>query len=241
MKKGKISLQRENSLHHAGYCIIREKLSALTDYMPMLHPEEQAHYNTFRFDKRRSTYLLGRIAAKQAIHALTSQDNLHNIAIGSGVFQFPVVKYNPQGNLQVCISHCDELGIALSYPEEHPLGIDIEIPDPSNVAALKEQLTDAEILLASAQALPEATGFTMAWTIKEALSKILRTGLTIDLKLLEIKSLQKQDGVYVSDFRHLIQYKAVSCIAGDYICTVVMPGKTTTDLRQFWEDLREIV
>lgn len=235
MNKGKISLQRENSFHYAGYCMINGSLPALTSHLSLLHPEELAYYHTLKFDKRRTSYLLGRTAAKHALQTLTGTINLSSIAISAGVFLFPVVKYWPQGNMQVSISHCDEFGIALSHPEEHPLGVDIERLDKTAIAALEDQLTAAELRLAGGP-----LGYTIVWTIKEALSKILRTGLTIDMKLLEIKSLLKEEELYVSEFRHLIQYKAVSCVAGNYVCTVVLPGRTTANLEQFWDDFKRM-
>ncbi|UPK72544.1 4'-phosphopantetheinyl transferase family protein [Chitinophaga filiformis] len=239
--RGKFTLTREHSIHTAGFCILHTALEQLMQQLHLLHPEERSYYETLKFDKRRESYLLGRISAKKAIGALSSFEDLGKIAIEAGVFQFPVVKYAVTHNLQVCITHCDGLGIALSYPEVHPLGIDLERADKAGTGAIREQLTARELALADTLPLPADVAFTMLWTMKEALSKILRTGLTMDLKLLEIRSLEKEGDVYTGHFSHLIQYKAISCHAGAHVCSVVVPGKTSPDLAQFWQFFRETV
>lgn len=239
--RGKFTLKRETSTHYAGFCILHAAPGYLERLLTLLHPEERSYYDTLKFDKRRESYLLGRVTAKKAIGALSAFEDLSKIAIVSGIFQFPVVKYSITHNLQVSITHCDGLGIALSYPEVHPLGIDLERTDKSNTDAIKEQLTNDELTLALAVPLPQATACTMIWTMKEALSKVLRTGLTMDLKLLEISTLEKDGDLYIGQFKHLIQYKAISSEAGAYVCSVVVPGRTTPDLAQFWQFFRETV
>jgi 4'-phosphopantetheinyl transferase EntD len=239
--RGKFTLQRENSTHYAGFCILHAGPGHLTQQLSLLHPEERSYYDTLKFDKRRESYLLGRISAKKAIGALSAAEDLEKIAIEAGIFQFPVVKYSVMRNLQVSITHCDGLGIALSHPEVHPLGVDVERTDKANTDAIKEQLTANELALTLTIPLPQSIACTMIWTMKEALSKILRTGLTMDLKLLEIQSVVKEGDLYTSQFKHLIQYKAISCQAGDYVCSLVVPGKTTPDLEEFWQFFRETV
>ena len=239
--RGKFTLKRENSIHAAAFCILHGATAQLTQHLHLLHPEELSYYETLKFDKRRESYLLGRISAKKAIGALSLFEDLGKIAIEAGIFQFPVVKYAITRNLQVSITHCEGLGIALSYPEVHPLGIDLERTDNANTEAIKQQLTPAELALMRTVPLPEDVACTMIWTMKEALSKVLRTGLTMDLKLLEIRSLVKEGDVYTSHFRHLIQYRAISCHAAAYVCSIVVPGKTTPELEEFWRFFRETV
>jgi 4'-phosphopantetheinyl transferase EntD len=236
--RGKFTLKRENSTHAAGFCIMQASLAQLSSLHALLHPEERAYFDTLKFDRRKESYLLGRITAKKAIGALSAFENLGAICIEPGVFQFPVVKYSVTRNLQICITHCDQSGIALAYPEVHPLGVDIERTDKANIDAIRTQLTRDELTLTTAVSLEPATACTMVWTMKEGLSKILRTGLTMDLKLLEIQSLVKEDDLYTGQFKHLIQYKAISCVAGPYVCSVVVPRKTTPDLSQFWDAFR---
>lgn len=235
----KFALLREGIAHFAAYAILREDTDELKEHLEILHPEERTYYDNLKFDKRKVSYLLGRISAKKAIGALSSYEDLSRIAITPGVFLFPVVKHSVTRNIQVSITHCDNIGISLVHPEEHPVGIDLERTDKSNTDAIKEQLTDHELSMSAAVPLRPSVSFTMLWTMKEALSKILRTGLTMDLKVLEIHSLLKEGDLYTSQFKHLIQYKAISCISGAYVCSIVVPARTTPELAPFWDHFRE--
>ncbi|TWV98760.1 4'-phosphopantetheinyl transferase family protein [Chitinophaga pinensis] len=239
IQRGKIALNREESVHQAGFCVLQADLQELISKLNLLHSEERSYYDHLTFDRRKQSYLLGRLSAKKAIGALAVYEDLEKIAITSGIFQFPVVQYSITRNLQVCITHCDNLGIALAYPEVHPLGLDIEKTNKANVEVIKGQLTTDEHSLTKAISLSEDASCTMIWTMKEGLSKILRTGLTMDMKVLEIQSLVKEGpDLYTSQFKHLIQYKAISCLSGPYVCSLVIPRKTTVTLDEFWQAFR---
>lgn len=240
IQRGKFELIRETTSYQAGFCILQADLPDLILKLQLLHPEELEYYNSLRFDRRKHSYLLGRVTAKKAIGAMALYEDLTRIAITAGIFQFPIVQHSVTRNLQVCITHCDNLGIALAYPEAHPLGVDIEKTNKVNTDVIKEQFTSEEARLLTTVSLPETVTTTMLWTMKEALSKILKTGLTMDMKVLEIQSLVKEDDhLYTGEFKHLIQYKAICCISDHYICSLVIPRKTTVDLTAFWQFFRE--
>jgi 4'-phosphopantetheinyl transferase EntD len=141
----------------------------------------------------------------------------------------------------VSISHCDNFGVALAFPEEHPLGVDIEKSDMRRTDTMCSLVCAEEAALISNCNLSMSIGCTVIWTIKESLSKIFRTGLTMDVKISEINSLKKVDSIYISTFRHFAQYKAISGCAGDYICSIVMPKNTTPALDHFWDSFTGIV
>lgn len=230
---GDILLQRKNKDYLAGYCVMREELPRLLQYLSNLHPTEMELFNTLRIDRRRISYLLGRMAAKKAIAEIARLDELHSIFIDTGVFQFPVVKSSRSQNIQVSISHCDHLGIALAFPEEHPLGVDVEKIETGKMEAIKDYTSDAEYQLLLNCGLPTSTGLTVLWTIKEGLSKILRTGLTMEIKLLEVQHIEEVNGCYTSTFCNLMQYKSISYVSGNYVCSIVLPRHTTASFDGF--------
>lgn len=230
---GQIILKREEGDYRAAFCLVRGDLPFLEDHLPVLHPTERAHYESLKFERRKQSYLLGRVAAKTAVSALLEVNNPASFSIGFGIFHFPVVK-GLNENIQVSISHCDDIGIALAFPEEHPLGLDIEKINDQRLEAIKSQLSNEEKVLLEGCVVPPATGFTLAWTIKEALSKVLKTGLTADFKILEIRSMENSGQAYTSTFRYYDQYKGVSCHSNDYACSIILPRKTSADLAPFF-------
>lgn len=65
---------------------------------------------------------------------------------------------------------------------------------------------------------------TILWTAKEALSKVLKTGLTMDMKLFEINQLEERD-IYRGSFTIFTQYQFLSFIIEDTVFTIVTPKK----------------
>ena len=241
MNKGKIQLSRKSGEFMAAYCAIWQQLPELNNHLHWLHPEELSYYQTLKFDRRKTSYLLGRIAAKQAVATYENKPvPLQTIGILPGVFQFPVVKYPEGENIQVTLSHSDQAGVALAFPEEHPLGVDIEQLDESKVDTLRNITEPDEYQLTLNCGLTDAVGYMMLWTVKESLSKILKTGLTVDFKALEVEKMQKEGHTFVSTFKLFSQYKAVSRQVGGYLCSVAMPKYTNANLTSFWEGLEPV-
>lgn len=239
MDQGKITLERPFKSFVAGFCILKAELPDLIKQCALLHDDELEYYKNLIFDRRKASYLLGRIAAKKAIGELIGEEHIHSVFIDMGIFQFPVVKMIAGLNIQVSISHCDDIGVALAFPEEHPLGIDIEKIDLGRLDAMKSMISNDELILLSGCDLSLPTGCTIIWSVKESLSKILRTGFTMDSKLMEIQSIEKSGMQYNCTFRNFSQYKAISGQSGNYVYSIVLPKNTTAGLVDFLESFKE--
>lgn len=190
-----------------------------------LHPRERTYCSRLRFKKRITSYVVGRFVAKNAVAALSGQQDLTNILIQHGIFSQPIVVSGGQ-NIQVSITHSEEFGAALAFPEEHPLGIDIEKIKSHTSEVLDNEMTPAERECIRSWPLSRETCLTLLWTAKEALSKILKTGLTTPFEILEIPKFELYDNYIVSYYRNFKQYKAVSFTIGSYAWSVAHPVKT---------------
>lgn len=231
MNKGEILLYRKDNDFRAGFCVIDKSLPDLIKESWMLHPDELSYYKTLEYDKRRTSYLLGRIAAKNSVSEFLHEDIVFpSFSIKPGVFQFPVVKHITDYNVQVSISHCDNIGVALAFPEEHPMGIDIERIREDKIDVMKTVISKNESKLIDHAVLHMSVASCLVWSVKESLSKVLKTGLTLDFGILEINSLEKKGLIYQSTFTHFSQYKAISFKIDEYICSIVLPEQTRVDL-----------
>jgi len=236
--KGEILLKRKEICFKAGFCFVNKNLEDLKKEMYILQPEETQYYKKVKCDKRRESYLLGRFAAKIAIRQILKQKIDYNtFSIGYGVFQFPIVKYIKDQRINVSISHCNSKGIALAFPEEHPMGIDIEKIEEDKVSSIKDLISNGEYKDINSCLLSKQEGTILIWTIKESLSKVLKTGLMVDFKILEIKYLQKRGEEYINEFKYFFQYKAVSRLIGGYMISIVLPKNTDCNLDDFWANL----
>jgi 4'-phosphopantetheinyl transferase len=165
-------------------------------------------------------YLMGRIAAKDAISRLTKINDKKNIIIGSGIFGQPIVNCLER-NVVVSISHCDNHAIAIASNEAYLAGIDIENLTDKKIENTKSQLTKYE--LRNFVDNYESCFALMLWTAKEALSKVLKTGINCDFALYEIKAIKIHKDHILMDFVNFPQYQAASYFFKDIVFSVILP------------------
>lgn len=190
-----------------------------------LHPNESARYHTYPDGPRKKSFLAGRYAAKSALALLNDGMSWPDVEIASGVLNQPVVLGVPQ---QVSIAHCGDWAAAVAFPEEHPLGVDIEQVGARLPHLKKLFLTPAEMTLVSKMEAPEEQALTMFWTLKEALSKVLKTGLTIPLEQLEVSAIQRISTGWEGQFSHFSSFKGL-CFEvphSDIMGALVLPRNT---------------
>jgi 4'-phosphopantetheinyl transferase len=226
-----LALIRPTESFKAGLCLC--ELSISTDYeeiVGFLHPQEQKYYGTLTFEKRIKSYLIGRLTAKKALALLVGADNLAKISIQAGIFTQPIAMYEEKQNIQVSISHSDNFGAALAFPEAHPMGIDIERINRAKNEAIEREVTAAEIKLITGLPFSYEVMLTLLWTVKEALSKVLRTGLMTPFKIFEVDKIEIYSDTIMCYYKNFPQYKALSFIIGDDICSITYPMKTELSL-----------
>lgn len=232
-----IPIYREDESFTAGLYIGRFSEASLLRELPIWHANEQKRFRQYEVTKRRESYLMGRYAAKLAIsnHLLTNNEigRLSDICIGEGIFHFPVVASPHHRNLQVSISHSGSYAAALAFSEYHPMGIDIEERNDKSwnsdkTESVQSQLTEAERERLTRHSTCGLELLLLYWTAKEALSKVLKTGLMTDFSLYEIDGIERESNVWSSRFKHFPQYKALTFRIGrDAVCSIVLPRKSS--------------
>lgn len=236
----KIPLIREKQQFQACLALTQGAIKEGKLQLEKLHPNEKAIYQGYKYKRRKESYLLGRLSAKQAVLGLTGVSSYKSIWIDRGVFQFPVVKGVTGQNIQVSISHCDIIGFSIAYPEAHPMGVDIERIDSERKETVLSQLTNKEKLLLQHKAKDDIIAFTAIFSIKEALSKILRTGMMLEFKFLEVAEIKIIHQTIACTFTHFGQYKAVAYIKNDYVFSIALPKRTKVQLGKVWQMLDKI-
>ncbi|SDM25943.1 Phosphopantetheinyl transferase [Catalinimonas alkaloidigena] len=197
-----------------------------------LHPLEFAQYQTLRIPARQTSFLLGRFLARQTLHTYLGEAS-PDVYLTSGVFQQPLVVGTPT-SVGVSLSHTADQAACLVFSEEHPMGVDLERVQPGNWENIGSQLTPHEKGLWDGKESMDAF-YTRLWTVKEALSKVLRTGLTVSMEFYEIASVTRQKDLTCCQFKHFLQYKALTFAWNACFCTVVLPAEseyTMTEARE---------
>lgn len=126
----------------------------------------------------------------------------------------------------VSLSHGGGLGMAVAYSEGHPMGVDVEKVEEGRLEAMRSQMTAGELgMLAGWRGEPAGLA-ALVWTAKEALSKVLRTGMTTPMWVYELEGSRWEAGCLVSGYRWFGQYRAVSWESGGLAFSVVGPGRS---------------
>jgi len=203
-----------------------------------LSEAELAGFSALRFPLKQQGFLLGRLAAKRALGALLAEPDLRRIEIGSGVFGQPLVRHPRAEGIDVTLSHSHGLAVALAYPAESPLGVDLETV--SEVAAgtiLAElQLSAAEKAWLAARTIDEATACGVLWTAREALGKSMKIGLNCPLGVLSLGQLEPA-GAAAWDCRYanFPQSRCLSQAIDGRVLSIALPSETELSA---WPQLR---
>jgi len=190
-----------------------------------LHYHEKDYYKDLKFEKRMKSYLLGRYAAKMAVSAYTSENDLEDILVTWGIFNHPIVKFDHNNNIQVCITHCDDFGAAVAFPEECPIGIDFELTSFERAMVVENQLTEHERNIEEWCCIPKTDFLILLWTAKEALSKALRIGFTSPIQIYEVDSVKRVNDYYLCKYKNFCQYESTSFTIKNYMFSIAYPSK----------------
>ena len=223
-----IQLAREDKDYLAHLCIANGLLQDLASHANhFLHPLEKLTYSELSFERRQHSYLLGRYCAKRALNNFIHTD-LKSIYIEAGVFDFPVTHIPIENKWQVSISHCDSLCCTIAFPETHPMGIDIEKVNESNIEFLSSHITEKDRRIICELNIADDKAYTLIWTVKEALSKVLRCGLTSPFDIFDIKQVDSNNTYWFSEFINFPQYKAITFqLSNSVLASIVYPRLTT--------------
>lgn len=169
-------------------------------------------------ERRRSAWLSGRWAAKQALAAASGTAHQHTVL--PGVFDQPVV--TGPGSLGVTISHAGALAGALAFPSTHPMGLDLESVRPEVTETVRHLFAGAELRPWVRAGFSSDQAHTLLWTAKEALGKALGTGLTTPLDLFRARC-DVTEALGLSQFDNFPQYRVVSGLIGPWAFSVCHP------------------
>jgi 4'-phosphopantetheinyl transferase len=205
----------------------------------ILGGREGAYFSRLHHEVRRKSYLLGRYAVKLALSELLVEKDLQAIEVVRGVFEQPIVQYNENRGYSVTISHAGSVAVALAYPAGHPMGIDIERLDKARYQTIVSQLSDQWMTLvegAGVHRINVASGF---WTAKEALAKVLTTGLMAPFQVYNLAEFRlTRAGTWEGLLQSFAQYKTTVWIDSSYAFAIVLPKRTALGLE---DDLRQVL
>ena len=191
-----------------------------------LHSLENLQYERYTAPVRKQQFLWGRIACKMALELYWA--NITNeIQITNGVFGQPLVLHPLLANIHVSISHKKNIATAVGFREEHPMAVDVELYNASHSQTVISQCTDKELRMT--ETLPEEYRHNFLWSVKESVSKALKTGLNTPFRLFEITRFQPSSlpvFTYESEMSNFGQYRILSLVEEGYVLSLAVPARS---------------
>jgi 4'-phosphopantetheinyl transferase len=202
---------------------------AVVDVMPpeeFLSEGEKEQAAGFQFAAKKQGFLLGRLAAKRALGALLDEPDLRRIEIRSGIYGQPLVRHPRAGSAEVTVSHSHGLAVALAYPAEYPMGIDLETVSAVSAETIIGELeaSPPELTWLATGGVDDATACCVLWTAREALGKALRIGLNSPLGILALSDIRIDSaGTWVGHYGNFPQCQLRSRVQGGRVLSLALP------------------
>lgn len=170
-------------------------------------------------ESRKKEYILGRYAATRAVEIL---ENHSGIYIKRGLFNNPYLVGSDFSDIS--IAHSNEYVTAIAFDRNIILGVDCQmINSEDDVSCIWELLTVNEKRLLSSCTLEYNIMIMVFWTIKESVTKAIRTGLTIPMNILEIVEVVYSGNKIIAYMKNIPQYKTVTYIKDKLIISIALP------------------
>lgn len=223
-----LTLRDGDEERHANFALAGEIELQAPAALPesFLSETELADFSALRFPLKQQGFLLGRLAAKRALGALIEEPDLRLIEIRAGVFGQPLVRHPRAGRTEVTLSHSHGLAVALAYPGESPMGIDLEtVSAVAAVTILGElQLSAAEKAWMAAGTVGQATACGVFWTAREALGKSMKIGLNCPLGILALDDLGSAGAsAWTGRYANFPQSRCLSQEIDGRVLSIAMP------------------
>lgn len=162
---------------------------------------EDARAASMRFTKRRTEYLLRRLAGKRAVAAAVGLPadpaSLRRVGVLNRPSGAPLAQVDGR-DLGLDISLTDRAGsaVCLVGRDLAAVGVDLEIAEPRSDGFIRDFLTAAEqdLVASMPDVASRDAAANLVWSAKESALKVLRTGLRADTRTVEV-TLESPDGL----------------------------------------------
>lgn len=148
-----------------------------------LSPRELEIWQTLKSEKRKQEWFAGRIAARKAIQRhqkTTVKQQIEILRRESGA------PFSPQfPSATISISHSGEYAVAIAAAVS--VGIDIERIEKRPSSLLRSFFSEKEQSFLTAIRLQKELHYNLLWTAKEAVSKVIKKGGTLNFKHIEVQ------------------------------------------------------
>lgn len=186
---------------------------------PSLSSSERQVCSGFLSDKRKREYIFSRMACKEAIKSINPElfNEYQEISVLNSESGCPHIV---GADLVPSISHTD--GWIAVIVGTKAFGIDIEKYDVRRIKALKRVSPESE----------NSEQLIILWTLKESLSKALKTGMIEDFSHYETEKFLNHDEYFSSDFKRFPDYKGLAVFNGYMAAAIAFKKEYGISIKQ---------
>ncbi|HEX5748116.1 MAG TPA: acyltransferase domain-containing protein [Archangium sp.] len=189
-------------------------------FLGWLSAPERRRLEALPEQARRGAFLWEHVAAKAALMSATGGSVPTDFELERGAFGQPLPR-GGGGHFDVSISHAAGQATALAHPRAVPMGLDVEVlgsPLEAGAVDASEQALVQRVLEADA-----AAARSIAWTMKAALGKALRTGRMTGFDALRLEKVERTGEGLTARYRSFPGFAATSWVDGDRVTSLAHP------------------
>ena len=222
------SFKEGNVFSPLSFCFLEnQEKTPWERYLSHMSPNELTEFQKQKTEAAKSSFCFGKMTGKYAASTFLNRP-LDTIEIDHGVFGYPVLKPDPKGYC-ISIAHTETAGLAVCFPETCMMGVDLEKIDLRNLPVIESVLGDTEKGLGLNLQIQKLELFHILWSVREALSKAIRTGFLIPMELLEIQAINNLGNNLQLSFKHFKPFEAKVFLKSEHVFAFVYPTRVTVD------------
>ncbi|MDR0678235.1 MAG: 4'-phosphopantetheinyl transferase superfamily protein [Holosporaceae bacterium] len=187
-----------------------------------LSNDELKKLHSVGIEKRKKQYCLGRITTKKALGSFVEDLAFEKINVVNEKSGCPIIE---NSDYSTSITHTDKIVASLVFENKFSFGIDIEEIKREKIEALSSVICNREPIPHDPERL------TVAWTLKETLSKALKCGFYMAFENFELSEFSENDQIFICSYLKYPEFKGIAFIHENNSYAVTYP----TNIEKFQE------
>jgi phosphopantetheinyl transferase (holo-ACP synthase) len=180
-----------------------------------LSVKELEKLNSFGLEKRKKQYYLGRLTTKKALSLLADGLTFQAISVVNEKSGHPIIE---NSSYATTITHTNEIVASLVFKSEFSFGIDVENVRKGSAKAIRSAISDEE------QIVDDIESLTVAWTLKESLSKALKCGFRAPFEEFELTNFSQNNNIFFCSYAKHREFNGIALTYNDCSFAITYPA-----------------
>jgi phosphopantetheinyl transferase (holo-ACP synthase) len=191
--------------------------------------DELKKFHSVGSEKVKRQYCLGRILTKKALSSFVGDFAFGDVSVLNEKNGCPFIRSSEYViEYAVSITHTNDVVAALVFKNDFSFGTDIESPREKAKEALEAILTEKEPIMRDLKNL------TIAWTLKESLSKALNSGFYLPFDEFEISDISRDGDIFTCSYKKHPEFRGTAIFCDGNSFSFTYPSDVYPDFSGFF-------